>query len=252
MRSSVLAVVLILATCAGSAVAAQLDVEAITLVDRSRARHVSVRLHFPVEASPCLAQRSCPVAFISPGYGIPHTRYSFIADTLAAQGYLAVAIQHDLPSDPPLNSKGDLVTIRTPAWQRGAENLRFAKAELSRLYPDHDWSALTLIGHSNGGDISSLLLRDTPGFATGLITLDHRRVPLPRSSSLKVLSIRASDFEADPGVLPSEPEVASTGICIVEIPGSRHNDMTDDGPQPLKAQINTLISRFIRTGGCGM
>jgi pimeloyl-ACP methyl ester carboxylesterase len=232
----------------GSAVAAPPRVQTITLVDANRERPVPVQLYFPANGSGCLRRKSCPVAFISPGYGMPHTSYSFIADALAAQGYFAIAVQHDLPSDPPLNAKGDLVTVRTPAWQRGAENLQFTKRELSRLYPDHDWSALTLVGHSNGGDISSLLLRDTPGFATGLITLDHRRVPLPRSDSLKVLSIRASDFEADPDVLPSESEAASTGTCIVEIPGSRHNDMADDGPSPLKAEINTLISGFLRSG----
>src|SRR5690606_30883706 len=105
-------------------------------------------------------------------------------------------------TDPPLSGKGDLVEVRTPAWQRGAANLRFVKDELSRIYPEYGWSAPTLVGHSNGGDISAYLLTDTPHFAQQLVTLDHRRVAIPRDPSLRVLTIRGSDFEADPGVLP--------------------------------------------------
>jgi hypothetical protein len=44
-----------------------------------------------------------------------------------------------------------------------------------------------------------------------------------------VLSIRASDTEADPGVLPTAEEQQEFGACIVRIAGSRHNDMYDGG-----------------------
>ena len=48
---------------------------------------------------------------------------------------------------------------------------------------------------------------DPPLASTGtLITLDNRRVPLPREARLRVLSLRGSDFAADPGVLPSAGE----------------------------------------------
>ncbi|WP_460457366.1 alpha/beta fold hydrolase [Arenimonas alkanexedens] len=184
---------------------------------------------------------------LSPGYGIPHTGYGFLATHLSRQGYVVIAVQHDLPSDPPLAGKGDLITLRTPAWERGADNLRFVKNEMSEAFPDNDWSDLTLIGHSNGGDISSFLLQASPDFATTLITLDHRRVPLPRDPALAVLSIRASDFPADPGVLPSETEDRPGNACVVEIPNSRHNEMHDGGPAELKSQIKDLIDQFLRS-----
>lgn len=218
-----------------------------TLTDQERGRDVPVHVYLPAQTHACVAKASCPVAFISPGYGVPHTSYSFLADALTAQGYLVVAVQHDLPTDPPLTGKGDLVAIRTPAWQRGAANLRYVKAQLSRAHPDYGWDKLTLIGHSNGGDISALLLRETPDFARKLITLDHRRVPLPLDPALRTLSIRGSDFEADPGVLPAKP---ASGVCIVEIAGSRHNDMLDDGPAELRSQIAALVLGFLNTEAC--
>ena len=231
--------------------AARPQSEAITLTDSDRGRDIMVQLYFPAPNHSCVKESSCPVAFLSPGYRIPHTNYSFLAEMLAARGYLSVAIQHDLPTDPPLTGEGDLVTIRTPAWQRGADNLRFVKAELSKTHPNHDWAALALVGHSNGGDLSAYLMGETPGFAKQLVTLDHRRVALPRDPSLQVLSIRGSDFEADPGVLPSEGEQASSGTCVIEIVGSRHNDMHDGGPSELKAQISLAVGRFLHRGGCG-
>jgi pimeloyl-ACP methyl ester carboxylesterase len=233
------------------ALAAQPPATALVLKDAARDREVPVHVHLPADGNACVAKSACPVVFVSPGYGIAPTDYSFIATALARQGHLVVAIQHDLPSDPPLLGKGDLVTVRTPAWQRGAANLRFVQSELSRTLPGYDWSNLTLVGHSNGGDISSLLLRETPGFATRLITLDHRRVPLPLDPSLPVLSIRASDFEADPGVLPSPDQKEAASVCVVEIAGARHNDMFDGGPPALKAEINALIRVFVTAGQCG-
>lgn len=236
---------------AGSPSTSQARTMLMVLTDHDRGREVPIQVYFPGEGSDCVARAICPVALLSPGYGIPHTSYSFLANNLTEQGYLVVAVQHDLPSDPPLTGKGDLVVVRTPAWQRGAANLRFVKSELTKALPDYQWSNLTLVGHSNGGDISSLLLRTSPGFAARLVTLDHRRVALPRDASLAVLSIRGSDFEADDGVLPSETDNAGQRICVVEIPGARHNDMFDGGPPQLKLDINSLINPFLQRGSCG-
>ena len=37
-----------------------------------------------------------PVVMISHGYGVKNTEYSFIANSLAEQGYHVISIQHDL------------------------------------------------------------------------------------------------------------------------------------------------------------
>jgi len=65
-----------------------------------------------------------------------------------------------------------------------------------------------------------------------------------------VLSIRASDFPADKGVLPTVSEQQKFGSCVVTIPKARHNDMEDDGPEWLKTKINALIVGFLEEYSC--
>src|ERR1700676_2964977 len=50
-----------------------------------------------------------PVAILNHGNTVKFTEYSFLANIFAARGYLAVSIQHDLPTDAPLVTKvGDI------------------------------------------------------------------------------------------------------------------------------------------------
>ena len=222
----------------------------VELWDAGRERQIPIELYFPAQRRLCTPASPCPVALVSSGYGLAHTDYSFISNALAKSGYLVVAIQHDLPSDPPLSTTGDLFANRTPMWSRGAQNLRFVRDNLSRTYTGFDWSHLTLVGHSNGGDISALAVHESPSLATTLVTLDNRRCPLPRDQ-IRVLSIRGSDFEADAGVLPTAQE-QSVGTCITTLAGSRHNDMNDHGPAELQSKISMLILQFLKDGRCGI
>lgn len=238
--------------CAPSLAAPDPAPSSTTLFDPARQRPVPVTLYMPAAASRCTLARPCPVAMISSGYGIGHEGYSFLAEALGGMGYLAVAVQHELPSDPPLATKGDLYAARTSNWQHGAANLHFVRDTLRISHPGFDWDHLVLVGHSNGGDISAWFARESEGFAGRLVTLDSRRVPLPRGpSSPPVLSIRASDFQADPGVLPDAEELALSGSCVVRIPDARHNDMHDGGPPHLKTHIAELIVGFLESGSCG-
>jgi len=238
-----------LASCANTTRDRSNLMESIELSDASRERKIPIALYFPGRQHGCARARRCPVAFVSPGYGLSHTDYSFVANALAGYGYLVVSIQHDLPSDPPLSRTGNLFASRMPAWERGAHNLRFVRDSLSHSYRAFDWTQLVLIGHSNGGDISAFALHQSPALATTLITLDNRRYPIPRGDFIKVLSIRASDFEADAGVLPTDQE-KDAGACITAIAGARHNDMNDHGPAELKSKISMLIVQFLKDGQC--
>ena len=87
-------------------------------------------------------------------------------------------------------------------------------------------------------------------YVKSIITLDHRRVPLPRAKHVDVLSIRGSDFPADIGVLPSEKENIIFGSCIIKIQKARHNDMSDYGPIWLKEKIATLVTNYLSTSAC--
>lgn len=86
----------------------------LTLLDDTRQREIPIELYFPPQTHRCTSAQPCPVAFISSGYGVDHTEYSFIAATVNELGYLAVGIQHELPADPPLATEGDLFALRAP------------------------------------------------------------------------------------------------------------------------------------------
>jgi pimeloyl-ACP methyl ester carboxylesterase len=219
------------------------------LHDEKRQRDIPVEVSLPLQSNTCTIENKCNVAFISPGSGLEPSDYRFIASHLNALGYLTVGIQSVLPGDPPDGQTGNIIADRTPGWQKGVDDLLFAQQVLGNEYPQYNWQALTLIGHSNGGDLSALALAQHPGFAKTIITLDSRRYPLPREGAIRLLSLRGSDFPADPGVLPDQTSTSQS--CIVTIANSRHNDMNDRGPDWLKSAINNYITAFIKEGRCG-
>jgi predicted esterase len=163
---------------------------------------------------------------------------------------MVIAIGHELENDPPLSVSGNLYETRSENWKRGAETLDFIKRRLASTYQKYNFNDLLLIGHSNGGDISSWLANTGKDYIDTVITLDHRRVPLPRRKDINVLSIRGSDYPADDGVLPSPGEAREYSMCVTEIPKSRHKDMSDYGPKWLKDEINRVVENYLNSTGC--
>ena len=145
---------------------------------------------------------------------------------------------------------GNLFETRSENWSRGAQTLDFLKNAMSERFNKYNFEALTLIGHSNGGDISAWLGNEEKAYIHKIITLDHRRVPLPRNKNIQVLSIRASDFPADRGVLLTDKEQEKFNGCIVKILKAKHNDIADFGPLWLKKKINFLIESQLNGQSC--
>jgi len=220
------------------------------IYDESRNRNIPVSVSFPTSTEKCTSKNKCSVAFLSAGYGISHTKYAFLSNQLNELGYLVIAIRHELPTDPPLSVTGNLYNSRSENWSRGAITLDILRNLFIIKYTAHDFEKLLLVGHSNGGDISSWLGNENKPYISQIITLDHRRVPLPRTKKIKVLSIRASDYPADNGVLPSDKEQINFGICIIKIPEAKHNDISDDGPIWLKLEIIKLVKNNLSGQSC--
>ena len=241
---------IILLTLVLSLLLASVKSSASTLFDKERNRHVPVNISLPTNPVLCREMKPCPVAFISSGYGIEHGQYRFLSDKLNNLGYLVVAIGHERPGDPPLSVTGNFYETRQENWQRGARTLEFVREKVKQKYQNYDTDAIVLIGHSNGGDISALLANQAVRYIDTLITLDHRRVPLPRHARLNILSIRGSDYPADEGVLPSKLQAAQLNMCIHTITNARHNDMADYGPTWLKENIAELVSGFLQGKQC--
>lgn len=216
-----------------------------SLLDTARGRLIPVaiysRMHAPTE-------RQKPV-LISHGYNdnLPGTylHYSYLAEFLAARGFFVVSIQHELPGDEALAMKGDLRKLRRPNWERGVQTLLFTLTELERTQPKLDFDHITLIGHSNGGDISALFAEQHPDLVENLITLDNRRMALPRTGRPHVLSLRANDAPADEGVLPTPAEQGLFGMRIIPLPNVKHNEMSDRATGTQRSEITRRVLDFL-------
>lgn len=223
----------------------RLRIDTLTLMDMARGRAIPVA-YYNLRGQGGENQR---VVVLSHGYNenLPGTflHYSFLAKFLAEQGYFVASIQHELPGDEPLAMKGDLRTLRRPNWERGAANILFVLNELKRTHPELDFARATLIGHSNGGDMSVLFVQQHPEFVESLITLDNRRMPLPRTDTPRVLSIRSSDAPADEGVLPTAEEQATHHIHIIALADVKHNEMSDRGNAQQRESILRPVLGFL-------
>jgi hypothetical protein len=188
-----------------------------------------------------------PVAILNHGNTVKFTEYSFLANVFAARGYMVASIQHDLATDAPLVTKvGELYVGRLSQYHRGVANIRFAIDQLKNVQPNADYDHLTIVGHSNGGDISMYFAKLYPDQIRKVVTLDNLRVPFLTDGRFKILSFRSKDpvFKADPGVVPDDEICEKAGITVVRT-SFQHNDMRDTGPDEAKASIQGMLDRFL-------
>lgn len=223
--------------------------QTLDLFDATRQRPVSVDLAVrrDYEMKADAGSKKLPVAIISNGNTVKNTEYSFIANVLAARGYLVASIQQDLPSDPPLVTvAGQPYVGRLNVYKRGEANILFVTEEMKKTQPNADYDHLTLVGHSNGGDIAMYYAKEHPELVSKIITLDNLRVPFVLNEKMKILSFRSTDpnFKTDPGVLPTQQEATAEGIDIVKTP-FQHTDMSDRGPDTVKETIEHDLDKFL-------
>jgi hypothetical protein len=226
--------------------------ETLSFLDTARQRPVAVdlavRRDYEMKAN--AGYWKLPVAIISNGNTVKNTEYSFLANVFAARGYLVASIQQDLPTDPPLMTKVGLPYVgRRGVYEKGEANILFVLGELKRLQPNADYDHLTLVGHSNGGDIAMFCARHHPELVSKVITLDNLRVPFVLNDKMKILSFRSRDpnFRTDPGVLPTPEQAKADGIDIVNTK-FQHTDMSDRGPDSVKEKIQATLDEFLGDG----
>src|ERR1700733_2492342 len=188
-----------------------------------------------------------PVAILSHGNTVKFTEYSFLANVFAARGYMVVSIQHDLDTDEPMVTKvGEQYVGRGMQYNRGIANIMFAIDELKKLQPNSDYRHLTMVGHSNGGDISMYFAKRYPDMIKKVVTLDNLRVPFMTDGKFKILSFRSKDpvFKADPGVVPDDEICKKAGITVIRTT-YQHNDLSDRGSDEVKASIQATLDKFL-------
>jgi hypothetical protein len=229
--------------------------ETLNLFDATRQRPVSVDLavRWDYEMKADNGLWKLPVAIISNGNTVKNTEYSFLANVLAARGYLAASIQQDLPSDPPLVTKVGMPYVgRLKVYLRCEANILFVLSELQKRQPNADYAHITLVGHSNGGDVSMYVAKQHPELVSKVITLDNLRVPFVLSKNLKILSFRSKDpnFRTDPGVLPPPGAANDKNVDIINT-GALHTQLSDRGPDALKERIQSTLNKFLGDTAAG-
>ncbi len=223
------------------------NLDTLKLIDIARNREIPIAIFKPISSKWLKDQK---LIVFSHGYGEnkggAYLGYSYLTNFLASQGYFVVSIQHELASDSLLPLTGIPQIVRRTFWDRGADNILFVINELKKSHPDLDFENITLIGHSNGGDMTALFPQKYPNIVGKIITLDNRRMALPLSKNVKVYSLRSSDQPADDGVLPSAEEQKKCRMTIIKLPNTIHNSMDDDANEIQRAEIRNYILSFLK------
>ena len=154
--------------------------------------------------------------------------------------------RHAVDAAPLVTKVGELYVGRLPVYERGVANIEFAIDKMKKIQPNADYDHLTMVGHSNGGDISMYFAKVHPEQVKKIVTLDNLRVPFLTDGKFKILSFRSKDpvFKADPGVVPDDDTCEQAGITVVNT-GFQHTDMSDRGPDNVKESIQGVLDKFL-------
>lgn len=224
----------------------EITLDTFNLYDRSRNRKIPVAIFRPGQYTGKIPQQ---VVVFSHGYGQnkpgSYLAYAYLTDFLASKGFFVASVQHELTTDSLLPHAGTPRIVRRSFWDRGADNILFVINELQKTYPQLDFHHITLIGHSNGADMTALFPLKYPDIVSRIITLDNRRMALPENKQLKVCSLHSSDQPADDGVVPTAEEQTKFGITIINLSDTKHNDMDDTGTEKQHKEINGYVLKFL-------
>lgn len=223
----------------------KVHVELFTWNDSVRKRQIPVALYLPKKFTD---SSQVKLVVFSHGYGANYsknyTNYSYLTKRLAAAGYWVLSIQHELESDSLLPKTGNIQVVRRPFWQRGMENILFCINQFKQEFPEIIIESIDAVGHSNGGDMSVFTAQYYPELFRHVITLDHLRVALPRNGATHFTTLRSSDQQADPGVLPAQN---TQQIEVIQLKKIGHNDMNDEGSRKQHKTINKFVLEGLRS-----
>lgn len=220
--------------------------DTLTYFDQSRNRKIPVAIYQPKNLK---IANNVPIIF-SHGYGENNGKdyleaYTYLTEFLASKGYFVVSIQHELKTDELLAMTGKLQETRRPNWERGTQNMFFVLQEMKRNYPNLNFIKLVLIGHSNGGDMTVLFAQKYPDLAEKIISMDNRRMELPRVAKPEIYTLRSKDYPEDDGVLPNDEEKKKYRITV-ELTDINHSDMDNDANPAERKYMTEKILEYIK------
>lgn len=220
--------------------------DTLTYIDQSRNRKIPVAIYQPKNKKQL---NNIPIIF-SHGYGENKGgdylyAYTYLTEFLVSKGYFVVSIQHELPTDELLAMTGNIKETRKPNWERGAQNIYFVLQEIKKNYPQLQYNELSLIGHSNGGDMTVLFTHKYPELANKIISMDNRRMELPRTAKPRIYSLRSNDYPADENVLPSDEEAKKYNITI-DFTDINHSNMDNDATEKERKYLTKKILEYLK------
>jgi predicted esterase len=223
----------------------KVKLDCIEWFDANRQRRIPIAIYQPIDAN----SKKLNLVVFSHGYGQnkggDYLAYSYLTHFLASKGFYVVSIQHELATDPLLPLDGNPQILRRPFWEQGAETIKYVIHNLQKSRTNLYFKSISLIGHSNGGDMTALFPQKYPNIADKIITLDNRRMALPRSKDVRVYSLRSKDQEADLGVLPTMEEAKTYRIKMVQLENVTHNEMDDHANVEQRIQIQNYVLGFL-------
>lgn len=223
----------------------EVKLDTLTFFDANRNRKIPVAFYDPETGKKIANQQ---IIIFNHGYGFnkggDYLVYSYLTEKLASKGYLTVSIQHELTTDNLLPAEGNLQIVRRPFWQNGSDNILFVLNELKKTKPELDYQHMILVGHSNGGDMAALFANQHPNLVYKLITMDNRRMFLPRTSVPKVYTLRSNDYPADEGVLPNEEEQRKYHMTV-QPTLINHGQMDNKGTDGEKKILTDFILKYL-------
>lgn len=220
--------------------------DTLTLFDQNRNREIPIAIYQPKNLNKA---NIIPVIF-SHGYGENNGKdylnaYTYLTEFLASKGYFVISIQHELKTDEPLAMSGKLQETRRPNWERGVQNIFFVLQEIRKKYPELKFNKLSLIGHSNGGDMTVLFVNKYPNLANKIISMDNRRMELPRIANPKIYTLRSKDYPADAGVLPTDEELKKYDITV-QFTDINHSNMDNDANETERKYLTNKILEYLK------
>lgn len=219
--------------------------DTLTYFDQSRNRKIPIAIYQPRNKKKL---NKVPIIF-SHGWGEnkggAYFYYSYLTEFLASKGYFVVSIQHELSTDEMLAMEGHLKITRKPNWERGAQNIHYVLSKMKTDFPDLDYQKLALIGHSNGGDMTVLYAHQHPNLVHKIISMDNRRMDLPRTSVPKIYTLRSKDYPADEGVLPTNEEQKSFGMTV-DFTNINHSNMDNDANAEERKFMTEKILSYLK------
>lgn len=78
------------------------------------------------------------------------------------------------------------------------------------------------------------------------ISMDHRRMIMPRTEKPRLYTLRGCDYDADAGVLPTEQEQEQFHMKVVKLDGVTHSNMGENGTEEQHNLINRFVYGFVR------